>query len=197
MKRKTDQTLMQLIHQKNRMALDEIYDRYVNLIYSFALKLTNGDQEATKDIVQQVFLRIWTTTSHYDSKKGQLAKWLMTVTRNISIDYIRKERNYKQNMDLQKFHDHQADANTHDVLKLVTKSMMTKEIRRAQNQLTEAQRRLITLFYWEGYTLKEIAEMENEPIGTIKNRLHQSLKKLHYLLTDGKGGVKDGSKRMR
>jgi RNA polymerase sigma-70 factor, ECF subfamily len=197
MKRKTDQELMQLIHQKNRLALNEIYDRYVNLIYSFALKLTNVDQEATKDIVQQVFLRILTTTSHYDSKKGQLANWLMTVTRNISIDYIRKERNYKQNMDLQKFHDHQADANTHDVLKLVTKSMMTKEIRRAQNQLTEAQRRLITLFYWEGYTLKEIAEMENEPIGTIKNRLHQSLKKLHYLLTDGKGGVKDGSKRMR
>jgi RNA polymerase sigma-70 factor, ECF subfamily len=197
MKRKTDQTLMQLIHQKNRMALDEIYDRYVNLIYSFALKLTNGDQEATKDIVQQVFLRIWTTTSHYDSKKGPLANWLMTVTRNISIDYVRKERNYKQNIDLQKFHDHQADANAHDVLQLVTKSMMTKEIRRAQNQLTEAQRRLITLLYWEGYTLKEIAEMENEPIGTIKNRLHQSLKKLHYLLTDGIGGVKDGSKRMR
>jgi RNA polymerase sigma-70 factor (ECF subfamily) len=197
MKRKTDQELMQLIHQKNRLALNEIYDRYVNLIYSFALKLTNGDQEATKDIVQQVFLRIWTTTSHYDSKKGQLANWFMTVTRNISIDYIRKERNYKQKIDLQKFHDHQADANAHDVLQLVTKSMMTKEIRYAQNQLTEAQSRLITLLYWEGYTLKEIAEMENEPIGTIKNRLHQSLKKLHYLLTDGKGGVKDGYKRMR
>jgi RNA polymerase sigma-70 factor (ECF subfamily) len=197
MKRKTDQTLMQLIHQKNRMALDEIYDRYVNLIYSFALKLTNGDQEATKDIVQQVFLRIWTTTSHYDSKKGQLANWLMTVTRNISIDYIRKERNYKQNMDFQRLQEHQGDASVHDVLQLVTKNLMTKEVRRARNKLTEAQKRLITLLYWEGYTLKEIAEIENEPIGTIKNRLHQSLKKLHYLLTDGIGGVKDGSKRMR
>jgi RNA polymerase sigma-70 factor (ECF subfamily) len=197
MKRKSDQELMQLIHQKNRLALGEIYDRYVNLIYSFALKLTNGDQEATKDIVQQVFLRIWTTTGHYDSEKGQIANWFMTVTRNISIDYIRKERKYKQNMDFQKFQEHQGDACVHDVLQLVTKNLMTREVRWARNQLTETQKRLITLLYWEGYTLKEIAEIENEPIGTIKNRLHQSLKKLHFLLTDGKGGVKDGSQRMR
>jgi RNA polymerase sigma-70 factor (ECF subfamily) len=197
MKSETDQKLMQLIHQKNRQALDEIYDRYVNLIYSFALKVTKGDQEATKDIVQQVFLRLWTTTSYYDSKKGMLANWLITVTRNISIDYLRKERFYKKNIDLQPFHDREADAHAQDVSQLVTNSLMTKEIRQAQNQLTEVQRRLISLLYWEGYTLKEIAEMENEPIGTIKSRLHQSLKKLHYLLSDGKGGVKDGSKRMR
>jgi RNA polymerase sigma-70 factor (ECF subfamily) len=197
MKMKTDQELMQLILQKNRLALDEIYDRYVNLIYSFALKFTKGDQEATKDIVQQVFLRLWTTTSHYDSEKGKLANWLLMVTRNISIDHLRKERHYNQNIVLQDFHEHQADMSAQDVLQLVSKNLMTKEIRRAQNKLTEAQRRLITLLYWEGYTLKEIAEMEKEPIGTIKNRLHQSLKKLHYLLIDGQGGLKDGSKRMR
>ena len=196
MKRKTDQELMLLIHQKNRLALDEIYDRYVNLIYSFAMKFTKGDQEATKDILQQVFLRVWTTTSHYDPNKGQLTNWLITVTRNISIDYIRKERNHKQKQDLQTIYDSQMDTASQDVLQLVTKNLMSKEIRRAKSQLTDAQRRLITLLYWEGHTLKEIAEMEQEPIGTIKNRLHQALKKLHYLLADGKGGVKDGSKRM-
>lgn len=196
MKKKTDQELMQLIHQKHRPALEELYDRYVNLIYSFALKTTKGDNNAAKDIVQQVFLRIWTTQSRYHSDKGQFANWIITITRNISIDYIRKESRYWQHVQRHESQDPIADQNAHDVLRLVTKRFEARNIRHAQNQLTEAQRRLITLLYWEGYTLKEIAEMENEPIGTVKSRLHQTLKKLHHLLSNGKGGFGDGRENL-
>ncbi|MEH6996601.1 sigma-70 family RNA polymerase sigma factor, partial [Neobacillus drentensis] len=59
------------------------------------------------------------------------------------------------------------------------------EIQEAKNKLSQSQKRLIDLFYWRGYSLNEIAQMEDEPLGTVKNRLHQSLKKLRKYLTPG------------
>ncbi|HEU5141150.1 MAG TPA: sigma-70 family RNA polymerase sigma factor [Bacillales bacterium] len=197
MKGKTDHQLMRQIHRKHRPALEELYDRYANLIYSFALKTTKGNHEAAKDIVQLVFLRLWSTHSRFDPKKGELANWLITITRNISIDYIRKESLYRRHSDAYESANPLPDQKAADVLQLVAERYEARQIRHAQSQLTELQRRLITRLYWEGYTLKEIAELEKEPIGTVKNRLHQALKKLHHLLADGKGGLKDGSKNMR
>ncbi|GGJ88883.1 DNA-directed RNA polymerase sigma-70 factor [Lentibacillus kapialis] len=191
MKDKSDQELMELIVQEHRPAFEELYDRYIKLIYSYALKAMSGDKEKTKEIVQQVFLRIWVAKQHYDSDKGQLVNWLITVTRNISIDYIRKEK---------KLAEKQQKAILHDSIEMSgytlrdADNQLTKmEIEEAKSKLSEEQRRLITLLYWGGYSLLEIAEFENQKIGTIKSRLHQSLKRLRYYLGT-EGGMTDDKK---
>ncbi|SFD35428.1 RNA polymerase sigma-70 factor, ECF subfamily [Bacillus sp. OV194] len=187
MKEKMDVELMQLIYEKHRPALEELYDRYVKLVYSYALKATRGNNETTKEIVQQVFLRIWTTKSKFDSNKGQFVNWIITITRNITIDIIRKEQKYKENIDFRFDHFHQLE-DKQDVEHQVSKKLLKMQIQHAQNKLSVAQQRLIQLLYWEGYSIKEIAELENEPIGTVKSRLHQSLKQLrHYLRVEREG----------
>jgi RNA polymerase sigma-70 factor (ECF subfamily) len=93
MRDRTDGELMQLVLAKNRAAFEQLYDRYVKLVYSFALKSVKREQ-AAREIVQHVFTRLWTTESGYDASKGQFVNWLLTITRNMTIDYLRKERRH-------------------------------------------------------------------------------------------------------
>ncbi|AND40755.1 MULTISPECIES: RNA polymerase sigma factor [Cytobacillus] len=193
MKSKSDEELIELIVQNHRPALEELYDRYVKLIYSFSIKITKGDTEKTKEIVQQVFLRLWTTKSTYNASQGQFVNWLLTITRNISIDLIRKEQKYKGTVQLeledwQQMQGLPAD----DVQQQVTRNQLKQQIQEAKRHLSEPQQRLINLLYWEGYSLSEIAELEQKPLGTIKSRLHQALKKLRNNFSGKIGGVRHG-----
>ncbi|MCS0788782.1 sigma-70 family RNA polymerase sigma factor [Cytobacillus pseudoceanisediminis] len=195
MKSKSDEELIELIVQNHRPALEELYDRYVKLIYSFSIKITKGDTEKTKEIVQQVFLRLWTTKSTYNASQGQFVNWLLTITRNISIDLIRKEQKYKGTVQLeledwQQMQGLPAD----DVQQQVTRNQLKQQIQEAKRHLSEPQQRLINLLYWEGYSLSEIAELEQKPLGTIKSRLHQALKKLRNNFSGKIGGVRHGEK---
>ncbi|MFB7641534.1 RNA polymerase sigma factor [Peribacillus butanolivorans] len=182
MEEKLDKELMALVKNKHRPALEELYDRYIKLIYGFIFKFTNGNEEKTKEIVQLVFLKLWTTKSSYNPEKGNFVNWLLTVTRNVCVDYVRKDsihiRNNKQ-MDLSKPIDIEDPNND------IENGLINSEIAKAKNRLSKPQKRLIDLLYWKGYSLTEIAKIENEPIGTIKSRLHQSLKQLKKYLEVG------------
>lgn len=182
LKEKLDQELMALVIKKHRPALEELYDRYIKLIYGFIFKFTNGNEEKTKEIVQLVFLKLWTTNSSYNPEKGNFVNWLLTVTRNVCVDYVRKDsihiRNNKQ-MGMSQPIDIEDPNND------IENGLMYSEITKAKNKLSKPQIRLIDLLYWKGYSLTEIAKIENEPIGTIKSRLHQSLKQLKKYLEVG------------
>jgi RNA polymerase sigma-70 factor, ECF subfamily len=192
-KSKTDEELIELIVQNHRPALEELYDRYVKLVYSFSLKMTKGDREKTKEIVQQVFLRLWTTKRTYSSAQGKFANWLLTITRNIAIDLIRKEQKHQGTVQLELNEWQQMqDQQTEDVLQQVSRNLLKQHIQEAKRHLSEPQQRLINLLYWEGYSLSEIAELEQKPLGTIKSRLHQTLKKLRNYFSEETGGVRHG-----
>ncbi|MBS4212833.1 MULTISPECIES: RNA polymerase sigma factor [Neobacillus] len=193
MKSKTDEELIGLIVQKHRPALEELYDRYAKLIYSFSYKIAKGDTDKTKEIVQHVFLRLWTTKSTYNPAKGQLANWLLTITRNIAIDLIRKEQKHNGTIPLE-LDDmlHIQGQQSEDVLQQVSRNLLKQQIQEAKRHLSEPQQRLINLLYWEGYSLSEIAEIEKKPLGTIKSRLHQTLKKLRNYFNEETGGVRHG-----
>jgi RNA polymerase sigma factor (sigma-70 family) len=185
-----DEQLMQLIKEKQSFALRILYDRYMRLVYSFAVKSGAGsDTQFAQDVVQLVFTRIWTMNKNYDSSKGQFVNWLITVTRNITIDQLRKQR--KQEL-LVPFENETAEmvlaaVNGQDELQdEVSRRLLKQQIEGAYQYLTDNQVQLVRHFYWEGYTLSEIAERNGEPLGTVKSRLHQALKILRkHLTSDG------------
>lgn len=175
MEEKTDAALIKLVNKKHRPALEELYERYIKLIYSFVFKFCNGNEEAAKEMIQLVFLRLWTTKSSYDPSKGKFVNWLLTIVRNVCIDYIRKEKKHQYDRDGNKT-DRIMDLA--DPIDQIDENIKGNEIAQAKNKLSVSQKRLIDLLYWEGYSLTEIAKIENAPVGTIKSRLHQSLKQL-------------------
>ncbi|MGV2787158.1 sigma-70 family RNA polymerase sigma factor, partial [Clostridium perfringens] len=158
MKEKHDAELMRLVNGKHRHALEELYDRYIKLVYSFVMKFCNGNEDKTKEIIQLVFLRLWTTNSHYDPAQGSFVNWLLTITRNICIDYLRKEKKHTQHH--QEEHEEFADAANE-----IEHRVFSNNIAMEKFKLPTAQRKLIDLLYWKGYSLSEIAKLEQEPLG--------------------------------
>jgi RNA polymerase sigma factor (sigma-70 family) len=193
MQNKTDAELMRFIMEKHRPALEEMYDRYVKLVYSFAMKSTKEEQSA-RDIVQMVFTRLWTTEKGYDSNKGQFVSWLLTITRNITIDYLRKEKRHEAIMMDQEHWDQIPSHLDNDPAEIVSRKLVRQHIQKAYQWLSENQVQLLQHLYFEGYSLSEIAQMKNEPLGTVKSRLHQTLKILRHHLLEG-GGINDGKQR--
>ncbi|MGO0063787.1 sigma-70 family RNA polymerase sigma factor [Brevibacillus fluminis] len=182
MKTLSDADIMRLVMQKQRAALEELYDRHIKLVYSFALKATRDEQQA-KAVVQAVFTRLWTTEKGYDPEKGQFVNWLLTITRHITIDHLRAEKRYHNVIPLEPerweaITDHPAN----DPAEVTSRKLIREQVEKAYRFLSTSQIELIQHLYWEGYSLSEIAKMRNEPIGTIKSRLHQTLKILRHHL---------------
>lgn len=183
----SDYELMQLVKQKKRAALSILYDRYASLIYSFAWK-SMREESFARDVVQAVFLRLWTTQSNYDPSKGQFASWLLVITRNITIDIIRQKRRDQERVvpfEAEKL-GRIPDQTTMSPEDAAVQDSLMRQIRTAYRHLSEQQITLLEHFYWQGYSLSELASKYNQPLGTIKNRLHQTLKVLRrHIKTEG------------
>jgi len=174
---------MLLIMKKQHPALEELYDRYVKLVFSFAMKSLR-DEQAAREIVQLVFTRLWTTETGFDDSKGRFINWIITITRNITIDYLRKQRKQDVLVRLQPHEWAQIPLNSeHDPEVELFRKWTGEQIRLSYSYLSDNQVQLIELMYWEGYSLSEIALKMDEPLGTIKSRLHQCLKILRNHLT--------------
>lgn len=178
MQKLSDAELMLLIREKHRSALEELYDRYIKLVYSFVIKSTK-DSDKARVIVQAVFTRVWTSESGYNPEKGQFVNWLLTITRNITIDHHRKEKKDQaivsiDQVQLEQIPGHQSS----NPAEILSRKLIREQIQKAYQYLSKNQIELIQWLYWDGYTLSEIAKMKKEPIGTIKSRLHQTLKVL-------------------
>ena len=173
--------LLRRIRDRQRDALEELYDRYAKLVYSFARRAT-GDESLSREVVQLVFTRLWTTQAVYDADKGAFANWLIAMTRNIAIDVLRRERRHRQTVPIDELTPASAENRADDPESGAIRRQEYSEMRAAARRLSHPQRQLIELLYWRGYTLREIAEMGGEPIGTVKNRLHQALRTLRRYL---------------
>lgn len=179
MQTKSDAELILLIRNKSKAALEELYDRYVRLVYSYAYKATNSEQ-TSKDIVQQVFERIWTSADRYDSGKGQFVNWLITLTRHLTIDLLRKPVKREIPMLIR-----EEDLHTEGFDEVLTDR---EAVRDAIARLSEKQRILLEQMYWKGRTIREISDATGEPVGTLKSRLHEALKSMRLFLEDQEGG---------
>jgi RNA polymerase sigma-70 factor (ECF subfamily) len=181
---------MRMVMEKRGKALEELYDRYAKLVYSFAMK-THGDAGFAKDVVQLVFTRLWTTEVGYDPRRGLFVNWLLTITRNIAIDHLRKLKKHEAVMPLEPA-DWELipdDPDRHPE-RVASRKWLKERIEEAYRHLSDSQVSLLQSFYCEGYTLSEIADRNGEPLGTVKSRLHQTLKILRrHLAPAGEEGI--------
>ncbi|MDF2720615.1 MAG: sigma-70 family polymerase sigma factor [Paenibacillus sp.] len=179
MRQYSDEQLMKLIAEKESGALEEMYNRYARLVYSFAMKTSKSSQDTqfAKEIVQLVFTRLWTTEAGFNPQKGLFVNWLLTITRNMTIDQLRKMRKYPPVVPFEPLAWEQLpDQSMQQPEEVVSRKWLKQSIEHAYQYLSESQVSLIQSFYWEGLTLSEIADRNREPLGTVKSRLHQSLK---------------------
>ena len=140
-----------------------------------------------KNVVKQDrhAFELWHGTSVYQKRKGKFSSWLLSITRNKTIDEIRRLKRHDHEPMLEK------DALVEEVgsteLAIEWKEKR-KEIREAIAELSVKQQEIIDLFYFKGYSQQKIADHCELPLGTVKGRIRLALKHLKGLIGQEGGG---------
>ena len=167
------------VGQRDRQAFSQLYDRYAAILYTTILRVLNHSDEAS-DVLQEVFLQVWRRAADFDERRGRAFTWLITLARSRAIDRLRqlgsRERLALSAID---FVDDVASSPVRDALR----SEQRQIVAGALAELSEEQRRALTLAYFEGLTQTEIAARLSSPLGTVKTRMRSGMIKLRELLS--------------
>jgi RNA polymerase sigma-70 factor, ECF subfamily len=177
----TDLNIFLAIQTQQVKALDLLYDRYSKLVYSTAITILNNVEEA-EEVTQETFLRLWQRSEIYHPQRGSLSGFLITLTRSRSLDRLRSRSANQQKLQrIQTFTHCVSDYNS--PLEFVTVQERSHLVREALKQLSPEDRQLLETAYYEGLSQSEIAKRDGIPLGTIKSRARQALKKLRTVLS--------------
>lgn len=172
----TDQLINQF-KNKDVKAFDALYNYYnaslLGVIYAIV-----KDQDLAKDVLQDVFVKIWNKSDSYSKEKGRFFTWILNIARNTAIDKIRS-KNFKQsnkNLDVQNFVDIiESNENFNSKSDFIG-------IKNFVSKLTEKCKNVIDYLFFKGYTQKETAEVLEIPIGTVKTRNRNCINELRKML---------------
>ncbi|MEY3144209.1 MAG: hypothetical protein RLY21_2702 [Planctomycetota bacterium] len=175
-----DWQLMQRVAASDEAALDELYARFSVLVYQSARQVL-GTRPETEDAVQEVFVRLWRTADRFDPHRAKLVTWVMLITRRHLIDRLRRQSARPDRVALDENRVESpafaADANG----SRAESSEGRDRLRRQLARLPELQRTVIERAYLQGFSLREIAEQLDAPLGTVKSALSRGLTKLREL----------------
>ncbi len=173
-----DAVLLQRIAQGDKEAFLELYHRYVNLVYSMALRVV-GDGQTAEEVTQDVFMKIWQKGALYDARRGRFSSWLLSVTRFAAIDRLRYEQRRPSTKEISE------EARPPRELRQLSADHALweqgQQLRMLIEQLPPEQREVVELAYFGGLTHRELAEHLNLPLGTVKSRLRLGLNKLRTM----------------
>ncbi len=175
-----DEEVMQLVQKGDPRAFELLYDRHGGAAFSLAYRMA-GKQAAAEDVVQEAFLSIWRSRLRYDKTRGSVRTWVLGIVHNRTIDALRKGKVHESRREkFEGIEEHQEAPERTDVE--AARREEARSVRSALDTLPEEQRRTIELAYFGGFSHSQIAELLDEPIGTIKGRMRLGLDKLRHQL---------------
>jgi RNA polymerase sigma-70 factor (ECF subfamily) len=168
-----DGALIERLRSRDPDALAAAYDRYSPIVYSLFLRITR-DQSAAEDLVQELFIRVWSHAASFDSRKGALGVWILSIARNMAIDYIRSAHARFSNRlrPIEHADRSPSDKGGQDAESLIDQSRVVSA---AFASLNFNQKRVLELAYFQGFSQSEIANQLHEPLGTVKSWMRSAL----------------------
>jgi RNA polymerase sigma-70 factor, ECF subfamily len=183
-----DEEVMQLVADGNPRAFELIYDRHGGAAFSLAYRMV-GNRVAAEDITQEAFLSIWRSRLRYDQSRGSVRTWVLGIVHNRAIDALRRGAVHDRRRETMEGVEERHEAAERTEVE-VARREEARSVRVALEALPEEQRRTIELAYFGGFSHSQIAELLDEPIGTVKGRMRLGLDKLrrHLAETHAAGG---------
>ena len=158
----------------DQKALAEIYDRFSDALYGVCIHILKRPEQA-QDALQKAFIKIWQKAKSYDPDKAGFYTWMLRITRNTAIDIYRSEMRHK-NIQNESFSVHILDSS--DTIEL---NEDTIDLKDHLSALDGDHADILRLAYIGGFTQKQISEQLDIPLGTVKTRVRNGLKKLRNI----------------
>lgn len=159
----------------DQIAFAEMYDRYSGAINGVISRIVR-DVEASQDVLQDTFVKVWKNIQSYDSSKGSFFTWMLNIARNTSIDALRKLKK-EGKTEIQNWDT------AVGVVGAVQQNINSIGLRKLVDKLPDEQRIMIEYIYFQGYTQQEVADELNMPLGTVKTRTRLAMRELRKWFT--------------
>jgi len=173
----TDSEIMLKIAGYDSKALEQLYDRYTPLLYTL-IKRIIPDKETAEEVLSEIFVIIWKQIDQIDFNSSNIYTWMVTLARNKAIDVKNRaigkvteeySEEYERDKILPKLSPEIESVELEMVLG------MKGKIEAAMKSLTDAQRYVIELSYFEGLDERGIAEKLKIPSSTVKSKLQVAI----------------------
>lgn len=185
-----DDELMDRLPGRDLGAFQALYERYSDLVYSVSLRVV-ADPYVAEDVTQDVFLRVWRRPEQFDVTRGKFVTWLLSVTRNRSIDVRRSQGRRLRHEALPTSSEEEdvlpSNDDRDDPALATVLSDERLAVRKALEVLPAEQKLAIQLAYFGGLTQQEIANKLGQPLGTVKTRIRLGMQKMRGALEERRG----------
>lgn len=155
-----------------------LVERYSDSLFNFVVRFVGKDN--APDILQDVFLKVWKNLKNFDDKKASFKTWIFTIAKNTSFDFLKKRKTLVfsdlddgANDFVENILD-ESDIATEIIQKLEDKELLNSIL----NKLPENYKTVLVLYYQEEMTFKEIGEILNKPLNTVKSYHHRAILKI-------------------
>jgi RNA polymerase sigma-70 factor, ECF subfamily len=166
---RTDIALLDRIVARDEQAVAELYDRHHRLLFGLILRILRDRSEA-EEVLQEVFVLVWTRAETYNVALGSPAAWLVRIARNRGIDRLRANSVRVRAAESAPLPEPAESPETSAAL-----SEQQRAVAYALQSLPADQRLLIEQAYFLGLTQSELAERFNLPLGTVKTRIRAGM----------------------
>lgn len=176
----SDEALLAAIRDRDERAIASLYDRYGGIAFGLAYRIV-GERNAAEDVVQEAFLSVWRRAVSYETGRGSVRTWVLSIVHHRAIDRLRGVAGRARH-DVA-LDDFERIIAVDDPWRDVEVGVQREVLQSGLATLPREQREAIQMAYFEGYTQQEIATAMNVPVGTVKGRLRIGLQKMRSLLT--------------
>lgn len=160
-------------------AFEALYDRVVDSVYGVVRRVLR-DPAQSEEVTQEVLVEMWRSATRFDGDRGSATTWIYTMAHRRAIDRVRSA---------QASHDRDERVARRDqvtaydeVAEHVEARLEAQQVRSCLAHLTELQRESVTLAYYGGYTYREVSDLLDVPLGTVKTRMRDGLIRLRDCL---------------
>ena len=173
----SDHELLVAISTRDQRAMEELFDRYENQVYRFALR-TFKNPELAEDVTAETFCEVWRAAAATFKGQARVATWLLAIARNLGISMLR--RRSEQALDETAALTIEDAADNPEVT--AAKKQRDAIISRCLGALSPIHRQLIDFFYFQDKSIAEVAELTGVPVNTVKTRMFRARNLMGELL---------------
>jgi RNA polymerase sigma-70 factor (ECF subfamily) len=170
-----DEALLAAVARGDQAAFAALYDRVVPQVRGIVRRVVR-DPAQSDEVTQEVLVELWRTATRFDPDRGTARTWILTMAHRRAIDRVRSEQASRDRTTRVGQRDRQRDYD--EVVEEVELADEHRRVRDALHHLTELQREAVELAYYQGHTYREVAELLDTPLGTIKTRMRDGLIRL-------------------
>lgn len=171
--------LLARIADGDRRAFDALYDQLAPRVFGVILRVLR-DPAQSEEVAQEVFVEIWTHAKRFNGDRASARTWAVSIAHRRAVDRVRSEQAARDRAE--RIGRHAAGEPVPTPADTVFQGFEQRQAADALAHLSNAQREVIELAYYEGLTHTEIAHRLRIPLGTVKTRARDGLTSLRRRL---------------